>query len=38
LSLWDLFVVGFAAGIVVMTYLIRFALERGFDLKPLEDE
>ena len=38
LSLWDLFVVGFAAGILVMAYLIRFTLEKGFDLKPLEEE
>jgi len=37
LSLWDLFVVGFAAGILVIAYLIRFALEKGLDLKPLED-
>ncbi|HUK49744.1 MAG TPA: hypothetical protein VLV18_01815 [Terriglobales bacterium] len=38
LSLWDLFVVGFAAGAVIITYMIRFALERGFDLKPVGDE
>ena len=38
LSLWDLFVVGFAAGIVVIAFLIRFVLEKGFDLKPLEEE
>lgn len=38
LSLWDLFVVGFAACILVMAYLIRFTLEKGFDLKPLEEE
>jgi hypothetical protein len=38
LSLWDLFVVGFAAGAVVIAYLFRFALERGFDLKPPEDD
>lgn len=38
LSLWDLFVVGFAAGILMIAYLIRFALEKGFDLKPLEEE
>jgi hypothetical protein len=37
LSLWDLFVVGFAGGIVVMTYLVRFTLEKGFDLNPLEE-
>jgi hypothetical protein len=38
LSLLDLFVVCFAAGILVMAYLIRFTLEKGFDLKPLEEE
>ncbi len=38
LSLWDLFVVGFAAGAIIMVYLMRFALEKAFDLKPVEDE
>lgn len=38
LTLWDLFVVGFAAGAVIMVYLIRFTLEKAFDLKPVEDE
>jgi hypothetical protein len=38
LSLWDLFVVGFAAGAVIMVCLIRFILEKAFDLKPFEDE
>ena len=38
LSLWDLFVVGFAAGAIIMVYLIRFSLEKLFDLKPVEDE
>jgi len=38
LNLWDLFVVGFAAGAVILAYLARFALEKFFDLKPLEDE
>ncbi|HYB83960.1 MAG TPA: hypothetical protein VED86_01410 [archaeon] len=38
LSLWDVFVVGFAAGVVIITYLIRFTLGKAFDLKPLEDE
>lgn len=37
LSLWDLFVVGFAAGAIIMVYLIRFSLEKIFDLKPVED-
>lgn len=37
LSLWDLFVVGFAAGAVIIVYLIRFTLEKAFDLKPFED-
>jgi len=38
LSLWDLFVVGFGAGILMIAYLIRFALEKAFDMKPLEVE
>jgi len=38
LSLWDLFVVGFAAGAVIIMYIIRFSLEKGFDLKPVGDE
>jgi len=38
LSLWDLFVVGFAAGAVIIAYLIRFTLEKAFDLKPVESE
>jgi len=38
LSLWDLFVVGFAAGALIIVYLARFTLERAFDLKPIEDE
>ncbi len=37
LSLWDLFVVGFAAGAIVIVYVIRFTLEKAFDLKPVED-
>ena len=38
LSLWDLFVIGFAAGAIIIAYLSRFILERAFDLKPMEDE
>lgn len=38
LSLWDLFVMGFAAGAVIIAYLVRFTLEKAFDLKPMEDE
>jgi len=38
LSLWDLFVIGFAAGAVIIAYVIRFTLGKAFDLKPLEDE
>ena len=38
LSLWDLFVIGFAAGAVIMVYVIRFTLGKTFDLKPIEDE
>jgi hypothetical protein len=37
LSLWDLFVVGFAAGAIIMAYMIRFTMEKVFDLKPVED-
>lgn len=38
LSLWDLFVIGFAVGAIVIVYLVRFTLEKAFDLKPVEDE
>ncbi len=38
LSLWDLFVIGFAAGVIIMVYLMRFTLEKAFDLKPIQDE
>jgi len=38
LSLWDLFVVGFAVGAIIIVYLIRFTFEKAFDLKPVEDE
>jgi hypothetical protein len=38
LSLWDLFVVGFAAGAVIIMYIVRFSLEKGLDLKPVGDE
>ena len=38
LSLWDVFVIGFAAGAIIFVYLVRFTLEKAFDLKPLGDE
>jgi len=38
LSLWDLFVVGFAGGMAIIAYAIRFFLEKGLDFKPLEEE
>lgn len=38
LSLWDLFVIGFAVGAIVIIYLVRFTLEKAFDLKPVEGE
>ena len=38
LSLWDIFVVGFAAGAVIIVYIVRFILAKAFDLKPFEDE
>jgi len=35
LGLWDLFVLGFAAGIAAIPYGFRVCLEKSFDLKPL---
>jgi hypothetical protein len=35
LSLWDLFVLGFAAGIAGIGYALKLGLEKLFDLKPL---
>jgi len=35
LSLWDLFVLGFAAGIAAIAYGLKLCLEKSFDLKPL---
>ena len=35
LSLWDLYVLGFAAGIAAIAYVLKFLLEKSFDLKPL---
>lgn len=35
LSLWDLFVLGFAAGIAAIAYSFKLCLEKSFDLKPL---
>jgi hypothetical protein len=35
LSLWDLFVLGFAAGIAVIAYVFKLCLEKSLDLKPL---
>ena len=35
LSLWDLFVLGFAAGITAIAYVLKLCLEKSFDLKPL---
>jgi hypothetical protein len=36
LSLWDLFVVGFAVGVIIIVYLVRFTLEKACDRKPVE--
>ncbi len=36
--LWNLFSLGFALGAVVIAYIVRFTLERGFDLRPMSDE
>lgn len=38
LSLWNLFSLGFALGAVIIAYMVRVGLERGFDLKPVDDE
>lgn len=38
LNLWDLFVLGFAAGIAAIAYTFRLVLEKSFDLKPLFQE
>lgn len=38
LSLWNLFSLGFALGAAVIAYLVRAGFERGFDLKPMDDE
>ena len=35
LSLWDLYVLGFAAGIAAIAYVLKLLLEKSFDLKPL---
>jgi len=35
LSLWDLFVLGFAAGIAAIAYVFKLCLEKSLDLKPL---
>jgi len=38
LPLWNLFSLGFAFGAAVIAYLVRVGFERGFDLKPMDDE
>lgn len=38
LSLWDLFVLGFAGSAALLAYLFRTFLGRSLDLKPPEDE
>lgn len=37
-SLWDLFVLGFMAGMTAIAYATRMILERHFDLKPIDEE
>jgi hypothetical protein len=37
-SLWDLFVLGFMAGMTAIAYVTRTILERYFDLKPIDEE
>jgi hypothetical protein len=34
LNLWDLYVLGFAAGIAVIAYCFKFLLQKSFDLNP----
>jgi len=36
-SLWDLFVLGFMAGMIAIAYATRAILERYFDLKPIDE-
>jgi len=38
LSLWDLYVLGFAGGAVILAYLAKFSMDRAFDLKPMFPE
>jgi hypothetical protein len=38
LSLWDLFVIGFAAGITMIAYTIKLCLEKSLDFRPLFQE
>jgi len=38
LSLWNLFSLGFALGAAVIAYLVRAGFEKGFDMKPMDDE
>jgi len=38
LSLWDLYVLGFAAGIAAIAYAFKLCLEKSFDLKPLHQD
>jgi hypothetical protein len=35
LNLWDLYVLGFAAGIAVIAYCFKLVLQKSFDLNPL---
>jgi len=37
-SLWDLFVLGFMAGMTAIAYVTRTILERYFDLKPIDED
>ena len=38
LNLWDLYVLGFAAGIAVIAYCFKFLLHKSFDLNPLFED
>ena len=38
LNLWDLYVLGFAAGIAVIAYCFKLLLQKSFDLNPLFED
>jgi hypothetical protein len=38
LNLWDLYVLGFAAGIALIAYCVKLILQKSFDLNPLFED